>query len=106
MRIAFEAQNVAEITKQMVDFLANVRTEPAKGAEHAKAAQSVAPESQRAPKTAFTVEDVRERFSRLIQAGKAEHAKRILADLGAQKLGELPEEKYAQAIESADALLA
>ena len=98
MRITFEAQSVEGVTKQMVDFLANVRTEPTQTTQTKVAAE-------RAVKT-FTVEDVRERFSRLIQAGQAEKAKQILASLGVQKLGELPEEKYAQALESADALLA
>ena len=104
MRITFEAQSVEGVTKQMVDFLANIRTEPAQTTQTAKPAQGATAEQIKKP--AFTVEDVRERFSRLIQAGKADQAKQILASLGVQKLGELPEEKYAQALESANALLA
>lgn len=104
MRIMFEAGSIEEVAKQMIDFLANVHAEPTGHAQPARSA-AAATEPPRPAGAPCTIDDVRERFARLIQAGHAEQAKEILADLGAQRLGELPEEKYAQAIERADALL-
>lgn len=52
----------------------------------------------------ISLEVVRGKLTALSRAGKQKEVKAILTELGAAKLSELPEEKYAEAIEKAEAV--
>lgn len=52
----------------------------------------------------YTLVDVRAKLAELQKSGKREQVKKLLAELGAGKLSEVPEEKYALLMEKAGEL--
>lgn len=102
MQVTFSAQTLPLLVEQMVAFLGDVRGTSAPTAPAKDAGTAAPPPTANGTPVGPTVDDVRAKFSAMIQAGQAERAKKILRDLGASNLSTLSPDKYAQALQLAD----
>lgn len=95
--IEFNAKNNADLIRQLIEFLSDVPA--ATGATTDIPAPTAQPAAA-AP--AITLDEVRGHFSDLVRGGKAEAAKSILKQLGADNISSLAPKDYAEAIRLAE----
>lgn len=67
-------------------------------------AEETKPESPKTEEKQFTLEEVRAKLAALNKAGKRAEVKAILESFGAQKLSEIPADKFAAVMEKAGEL--
>jgi len=88
-----EEQNTVVATNEEVKTVQENNTEPAE------------PVTEDPPfETNITLEQVRAKLTPLSQAGKQAQVKKLITDLGATKLTEIPAEKYAELLVKAEEL--
>lgn len=67
-------------------------------------AQETAPAETAEPAKAVTLEQVRDKLQDLARGGKKDQVKKLIESFGAQKLTDIPAEKYAEVLAGAEAL--
>ena len=111
MQVTFGGTDLSSIVKQMIGFLAEVHGTTVPVQPPAAAGASAPPSAPAAGKDhpaatdsateTTTLEQVRTAFTALVQAGKSERGKAILAEFGVQRLSDLKPAQHADALKKA-----